>query len=69
MNKKEFGNAADVVKRIKAIGDVVKLQLKKNQNAKTGGGVCPCYWPGNGRWSEICVFSTSRACIHSVNRR
>jgi hypothetical protein len=41
LNKKDFGNAADVVKHIKAIGDVAKLQVKKNENEKLGGWVCP----------------------------
>jgi len=40
LNNKDFGNAADVVKHIKAVGDVVKLQVKKNPNGK-GGWVCP----------------------------
>ena len=39
LNKKEFGNAGNVIKHIKAISDVVKLQLKKNQNDKIGGWV------------------------------
>ena len=41
LNKKDFGNSADVVKHIKAIGDVLKLQVKKNENEKIGGWVCP----------------------------
>jgi len=39
--QKDFGNAADVVKHIKAVGDVVKLQVKKNEDEKVGGWVCP----------------------------
>jgi len=41
LNKKDFGNAADVVKHIKAVGDVVRLQVKKNPDDKIGGWVCP----------------------------
>ena len=41
LNKKDFGKAADVVKHIKAVGDVIKLQVKKNENEKIGGWVCP----------------------------
>lgn len=41
LNKKDFGKAADVVRHIKAIGDVVKLQVKKNPNEKVGGWICP----------------------------
>jgi Rtf2 RING-finger len=41
LDQKDFGNAADVVKHIKAVGDVVKLQVKKNENEKVGGWVCP----------------------------
>jgi Rtf2 RING-finger len=41
LNQKDFGNAADVVKHITTVGDVVKLQVQKNEDEKTGGWVCP----------------------------
>jgi hypothetical protein len=41
LNKKDFGNSADVVKHIKAVGEVVRLQVKKNEDEKVGGWVCP----------------------------
>lgn len=41
LNKKDFGNAADIVKHITTVGDVVKLQVKKNENDKVRGWVCP----------------------------
>src|SRR5271170_1859979 len=40
-NQKDFGNAADVVKHIKVVGDIVKLKVKKNEDEKIGGWVCP----------------------------
>jgi Rtf2 RING-finger len=41
LNQKDFGNAADVVKHIRHVGDVVKLQVKRNEDAGVGGWVCP----------------------------
>jgi hypothetical protein len=41
LDQKDFGNAADVVKHIKAVGDVVKLQVQKNEDEKVGGWICP----------------------------
>jgi Rtf2 RING-finger len=41
LNKKDFGNVVDVVKHIKQVGDVVKLQVTKNEDTKIGGWVCP----------------------------
>src|SRR5437868_1320731 len=41
LNKKDFGKAGEAVKHIKTLGDVVKLQVKKNENEKVGGWVCP----------------------------
>jgi hypothetical protein len=38
---KDFGNAADVVRHIKTIKDVVELKVKKNDDDKVGGWVCP----------------------------
>jgi len=41
LNQKDFGNAADIVRHIKAMGDVVKLKVKKNPDDRVGGWVCP----------------------------
>jgi hypothetical protein len=41
LDNKDFGKAVDVIKHIKAVGDVVKLQVKKNPNEKIGGWICP----------------------------
>jgi replication termination factor 2 len=41
LNKKDFGKLADEVNHITALGDVVKLQVKKNEDVKIGGWVCP----------------------------
>ena len=41
LNQKDFGNAADIVRHIKAVGDVIKLKVKRNPDDKVGGWVCP----------------------------
>lgn len=41
MNQKDFGKAAEVVKHITHVGDVVKLVVKRNEDEKVGGWVCP----------------------------
>jgi hypothetical protein len=42
LNQKDFGKAADVVRGvITHVGDVVKLTVKKNDDERVGGWVCP----------------------------